>query len=171
MTQTEQHNLISQFQQTRQHSVDICNTLETEDFGLQAAAFASPPKWHLAHTSWFFETFILQPFAKQYTVFNPAFEVLFNSYYNAVGEQYPRPQRGLLSRPTVVEVLSYREHINQAMTQLLHDSSHPQYALIIERCELGIQHEKQHQELFFTDIKYSLSKNPLHPAYSTAHRR
>ncbi len=167
---TEDNGLLEQFCKTRQQSVDLCKPLEIEDYGLQAAAFTSPPKWHLAHTSWFFETFLLKPFVKEYTVFHPAYEVLFNSYYNAIGKQYPRPQRGLLSRPTVNDVMKYRHHVDQAMQALLKAAVHEHYSErgeIFRRVQLGVQHEKQHQELFLTDLKYSLSKNPLYPGYSS----
>ena len=164
MGNTDSLGLARDFHATRKHSIKACETLELEDYGLQAAAFASPPKWHLAHTSWFFETFLLKPFASGYQVLNPAYEILFNSYYNAVGQQFPRTQRGLLSRPTVSQVLAYRQHIDDAMTRLLAEDMHPQRELINQRCRLGIEHEKQHQELFCTDIKYSFSVNPLYPA-------
>lgn len=156
--------LARSFHATRKQSVKACESLELEDYGLQAAVFASPPKWHLAHTSWFFETFLLKPFANGYAVFHPAYEVLFNSYYNAIGQQFPRAQRGLLSRPGVGQVLEYREHVDRAMTRLLATYEHPHRELIKQRCRLGIEHEKQHQELFYTDIKYSFSVNPLNPA-------
>ncbi|KGE02571.1 hypothetical protein HRUBRA_02836 [Pseudohaliea rubra DSM 19751] len=146
--------------------MDACAGLENEDYGLQAAAFASPPKWHLAHTTWFFETFILRPLSPGYRVFHPAFEVLFNSYYNGVGEQHPRSQRGLLSRPTLDEVLAYREHVDSALRPLLDDPAAD--PAIAARCRLGIEHERQHQELFYTDIKYSLAANPLAPALAEA---
>ncbi|ROS05547.1 ergothioneine biosynthesis protein EgtB [Sinobacterium caligoides] len=157
--------LINAFRATRLQSVQMVEPLHSEDFSLQAAAFASPPKWHLAHTSWFFETFILKVFVQQYQVFHPRYEVLFNSYYNAVGEQFPRPKRGLLSRPTIDEVLAYRAYIDQAMERLLLQFDHPERLAIIGRCRLGIQHEKQHQELFCTDLKYSFAQNPLSPVY------
>lgn len=158
--------LLPYFVTTRQRSVDYCEPLLPDDFGLQAEAFTSPPKWHLAHTSWFFETFLLKPFVPGYQAVNPAYEVLFNSYYNGIGEQFPRPRRGLLSRPTIDEVLAYRRHIDQHMTQLLADTQHVDRLDILNRCRLGIEHEQQHQELFFTDLKYSLSINPLLPTYS-----
>jgi len=139
-----------------------CAGLETEDYGLQAAPFASPPKWHLAHTSWFFETFILKPFAPGYREFHPAFERLFNSYYNGVGEPFPRPQRGLLSRPTLAAVLAYRAHVEDALRPLLDDPAAD--PAVAARCRLGIEHERQHQELLYTDIKYALAANPLAPA-------
>jgi len=169
--------LIDSFRSIRQQSVRACESLLVEDFGLQAAPFASPPKWHLAHTSWFFETFILKPFVNAYQVFDPAYEVLFNSYYHSVGKQFPRAQRGLLSRPTVTEVLAYREHVDHAMAQLIVQTDHQASTspeldthtleTIIQRTILGLEHEKQHQELFFTDLKYSFSVNPLYPAYNT----
>ena len=151
---------------TRTLSVQFCETLAIEDYGLQAAPFTSPPKWHLAHTSWFFETFLLKAFLGGYKSLNEQYEVLFNSYYQGVGEQFPRPQRGLLSRPTVAEVLEYRHWVDAAMLELLSDTKHPDRATVLQRCELGIHHEQQHQELFFTDLKYSLAINPLCPAYA-----
>ena len=160
--------LANALQQVRQQSVAYCEPLALEDYGLQAVAETSPPKWHLAHTSWFFETFILKPFANGYSVFHPQFEYLFNSYYNGIGEQFPRPSRGLLSRPTVAEVLAYREHVDRAMLALLEALEHPQRETILTRTLLGIHHEHQHQELFFTDIKFSLHINPLTPAYRQA---
>ena len=160
--------LIESFQIIRNQSVEACKPLEIEDYGLQASMFVSPPKWHLAHTTWFFETFILSQFVPEYTFFNSSFKVLFNSYYNAVGEQYSRPQRGLLSRPTVSEVLAYRAYVDEAMTHLLAQTDHCEWDTIKQRCLLGIEHEKQHQELFFTDLKFSFSKNPLFPAYREA---
>lgn len=164
MNTLESQNLAGDFIATRQYSEKVCESLEAEDFGLQAEAFVSPPKWHLAHTTWFFETFLLKPFVGAYKPFHSDFEVLFNSYYNAVGKQFPRAQRGLLSRPTLSQVLAYRQHVNRAMASLLEDAEHPRRQLIEERCRLGIEHEKQHQELFFTDIKYSLRINPMYPA-------
>jgi ergothioneine biosynthesis protein EgtB len=158
-------SLTELFRATRDQSVAFCEPLNTEDYGLQADAFASPPKWHLAHTTWFFETFLLKPFATGYETPEPLYEVLFNSYYNGIGEQFPRPRRGLLSRPTVTEVLDYRHHVDDAMYSLLQDETHPDREEIIARTQLGVEHERQHQELFFTDIKYSLAVNPLMPAY------
>ncbi len=156
--------LAGDFHATRDYSVKVCESLELEDYGLQAEAFVSPPKWHLAHTTWFFETFLLKPFASGYKPFHPDFEVLFNSYYNAIGAQFPRAQRGLLSRPTVSQVLAYRQHVDLEMSRLLASQDHPQRPTIEARCRLGIEHEKQHQELYFTDIKYSFWANPLFPA-------
>lgn len=149
----------------RNASEALCEPLQVDDFGLQAAAFVSPVKWHLAHTTWFFETFVLKPYLPGYQPFHPLFEILFNSYYNGVGEQYPRPQRSLLSRPTIREVFHYRQAVNQALEQLLQNSPCDE-ALV--RIELGLQHEQQHQELMLTDLKYCFYQNPLHPTYKTA---
>jgi len=154
--------------ETRAQTQALCAPLSAEDCNLQGAAFASPPKWHLAHTSWFFETFILKPYAQGYQPLEPAYEVLFNSYYQGVGRQHPRAERGLLSRPDLAQVLAYRRQVDEAMAQLLADSGHPERTRILERCVLGIEHERQHQELLLTDIKYSFSRNPLYPAYTEA---
>ena len=161
--------LCDSYTATRQQFLTICEPLQTEDYGLQAAEFASPPKWHLAHTTWFFETFILKQFAPGYEPLEPLYEVLFNSYYNGIGEQHPRGQRGLLSRPLLSEVIEYRHHVDSAMLQLLDTApARADCATILERTVLGIEHERQHQELFFTDLKYSLGANPLYPAYGSA---
>tara|TARA_R110001599_G_scaffold353688_1_gene595356 strand:- start:37521 stop:38795 length:1275 start_codon:yes stop_codon:yes gene_type:complete len=156
------------YRQTREQSEAFCAPLNVEDCSLQADDFVSPPKWHLAHTSWFFETFLLKPFLQGYTTPDSRYEVLFNSYYNGVGEQFPRPHRGLLSRPTMAQVLAYRSHVDSAMASLLASGHHPERATIIVRTELGVEHERQHQELFFTDIKYSLAVSPLLPTYIKA---
>lgn len=159
-------SLIALYRQTRQQSLWACEPLYTEDYGLQAGAFTSPPKWHLAHTSWFFETFLLKPFMATYQTPNAQYEILFNSYYNGVGQQFSRTQRGLLSRPTVDEVRAYRTHVDRAMESLLNELEHPERDTIVARSRLGVEHEQQHQELFYTDLKYSLYANPLAPAYS-----
>ena len=115
-------DLLQRYRAVRAQSKLACEPLEAEDFGLQAEAFTSPPKWHLAHTSWFFETFLLKPFLDNYRTPNEQYQVLFNSYYNGVGDQFARPRRGLLSRPTVAEVLDYRAHVDRAMAQLLEEA-------------------------------------------------
>ena len=154
------------YQRVRQQSLKLCSDLEIEDYQLQADAFVSPAKWHLAHTSWFFETFILKN-TPDYQAFHPQFEYLFNSYYNAVGQQYPRDKRGLMSRPTVQEVKAYRQYIDQRLLSLLNSEN----ALTREQSDLiilGLNHEQQHQELMLTDLKYNLSFNPLYPIYAKA---
>jgi len=161
---TEESSLLQRLQMTRQHSVDLCKPLATEDYGIQPMADASPPKWHLAHTSWFFETFLLQEYLSGYQPFAAGFDYLFNSYYNGVGAQFPRERRGSLSRPTVAEVFAYRQHVDAAMDQLLQMSGRD-VEQIHQRCELGIQHEQQHQELLLTDLKYNFGFNPLYPVY------
>ena len=139
----------------RQASVDLAAPLSAEDCAIQSMADASPVKWHLAHTTWFFETFLLAG-VPGYTAFHPRFGYLFNSYYNAIGERHPRPERGMLSRPSLDEVLAYRRHVDEAMARAKCD------AVLLE---LGLQHEQQHQELILTDVKHMLSRNPLKPVY------
>jgi ergothioneine biosynthesis protein EgtB len=157
--------LLQRFQQVRADSEKFCEPLTVEDYGLQAIPATSPPKWHLAHSSWFYETFVLKGHLPEYRPFDPGFEVLFNSYYNGIGAQHPRGERGLLSRPGLDRVLAYRNHVTDAVTVLLQDEAHPERDSIAELVELGTHHEQQHQELFFTDIKYSFSRNPLLPTY------
>ena len=137
--------------------------LSVEDCAIQSMPDASPVKWHLAHTTWFFETFVLVPHQPGYHAFAPEYQVLFNSYYNSVGDRYPRPERGLLSRPGLEEVFAYRRHVDEAVLGLLAADRLPAEAggLI----ELGLHHEQQHQELILTDAKHLLSRNPLKPAY------
>ena len=125
-------------------------------------ADASPVKWHLAHTSWFFETFVLEPLASGYTTFHPAYRTLYNSYYNAVGDKHPRAERGLISRPSLDDIGRYRAHVDAAMRKLL---ARKVPARAAARIELGLQHEQQHQELILTDVKHLLSRSPLQPAY------
>lgn len=135
--------------------------LSAEDQTVQSMPDASPTKWHLAHTTWFFETFVLAVHARNYRPFDPAYKYLFNSYYEAVGPRHPRPQRGMITRPGVEEVMTYRQHVSQAMTELL-ESGDNRIASIVE---LGLNHEQQHQELILMDAKHLLAQNPLRPAY------
>lgn len=159
------NSVVEKFQQVRRVSEWQCEPLLIEDYGLQAMPETSPAKWHLAHTTWFFETFLLKPYLKNYKPLNSQYEYLFNSYYNGVGLQYPRPQRGLLSRPSVEEVYAYRHYVNDAMLELFSNEKLCTEELI-NKVILGCHHEQQHQELFFTDIKYSWFKNPLYPVYA-----
>ncbi len=142
----------------RGQTVAIAAPLAPEDQVIQSMPDTSPTKWHLAHTTWFFETFLLKPHLPGYAVLNEAYDHLFNSYYQQIGSPFPRPRRGLLSRPTVEEVLDYRAHVDSAMDALLGD---PSLAPLIQ---LGLNHEQQHQELMVTDIKHALSVNPMDPA-------
>jgi ergothioneine biosynthesis protein EgtB len=159
--------LAEQYQQVRQFSEQLCQPLATEDYVIQTMPDVSPPKWHLAHTTWFFETFLLIPNLPNYDVFHPRYGYLFNSYYEAVGARHPRPQRGLLSRPTVEEIYRYRAYVDEAMRSLLHDASALEPS-VRDLVQLGLHHEQQHQELLLTDIKHILALNPLRPAYQVA---
>jgi ergothioneine biosynthesis protein EgtB len=157
--------LIARYQQVRTVSETLCSALEIEDYGIQAMADVSPPKWHLAHTTWFFETFILQAFQTDYRVFHRQYAILFNSYYESAGSFFPRAERGCLSRPTVAEIYQYRKQVDEAMLNLLQHPPIPDAAEIYQRAQLGLEHEMQHQELLLMDIKYNFFINPLQPAY------
>ncbi len=148
---------------TRKHTELICSYLQTEDYVVQPIEFVSPPKWHLGHTTWFFETFILKTYFMGYQVFNPDYDYVFNSYYETVGNRVIRTDRGNLSRPTVIEINLYREYVDKAMISFLNEGISDE---VKELVILGFNHEEQHQELLFTDIKYILGHNPLLPAYS-----
>lgn len=159
----QKQSLKQAFHNTRCLSLMLADPLSEADVQLQSMPDASPSKWHLAHTTWFFERFILAKYVPNYCDYHPAFKTLFNSYYNGIGEQYTRAQRGLISRPSLAEILAYRESVDQNMLTLLSaDSPAPELRFLVE---LGIHHEQQHQELFLTDIKHALSFNPLFPAY------
>jgi ergothioneine biosynthesis protein EgtB len=153
------------FARLRRQTEALVEPLEPEDCQVQSMPDASPAKWHLAHTTWFFETFVLEPHAPGHRPFHTAYAVLFNSYYNTVGPQHPRPRRGLLSRPTLAEVLDYRLHVGRAVERLLDSASAAVYAAAAPVVLVGLHHEWQHQELLLTDIKHALSCNPLEPAY------
>ena len=155
------------FARVRRASETICTPLETEDYVVQTMDDVSPPKWHLAHTTWFFETFLLREFLPDYQEFHPQYGYLFNSYYEAVGKRHPRPQRGLVSRPTVAEVYQYRAHVDRAMNGLVLSADEAHWDKIGPLLELGLHHEEQHQELLLTDLKHILATNPLRPAYQT----
>jgi len=153
----------------RECTLDLAAPLTAEDCCAQSMPDASPAKWHLAHTTWFFETFILERWEPDYQPFEVSFRVLFNSYYNAVGDKHPRAQRGLLTRPALSTVLAYRADVDRRMLALL--AGVPAMVAMSELAELvtlGLQHEKQHQELLITDVKHLFSRNPLAPAYGPA---
>ena len=143
---------------TRQLTEALLKPLSEADATIQSMEDASPAKWHAAHTTWFWETFLLRDFLPDYRLHDEQFPFLFNSYYEAEGDRLLRRQRGLITRPTLAEVLDWRAHVNEAMQPLLEDDSHA------ELIALGIAHEQQHIELLLTDIKHALSKNPLGPA-------
>jgi ergothioneine biosynthesis protein EgtB len=157
-------DLADRYKKVRKRTEEICSPLQTEDYVVQPIADVSPPKWHLGHTSWFFETFILKPYFMGYQEFNPQYNFVFNSYYETVGTRVIRTDRGNLSRPTVIDVYKYREYVDEAMDKFL--CQEPS-ADVKELLILGLNHEEQHQELLYTDIKYILGHNPLFPAYST----
>lgn len=158
-------SLLERYAAVRQSTEKLAEPLAAEDCVIQSMPDVSPTRWHLAHTSWFFETFVLSQASSGYKPYHPAYMYLFNSYYNSVGDQFPRPRRGLLSRPTVAQVLEYRRVIDERVNDLLHSDREAAQGLI-PIIELGLHHEQQHQELILTDIKHVLSCNPLYPAYN-----
>jgi ergothioneine biosynthesis protein EgtB len=163
-------SLLEQYRSIRQASEEICRPLQKEDYVVQPVADVSPPKWHLGHTTWFWETFLLEKHLPGYTVFNPDYNFVFNSYYETIGARVIRTDRGNLSRPSVDDVYQYRKYVDMAMTELLSGArgagglqdTHPLRDIIL----LGLNHEQQHQELLWSDIKYILGHNPLFPALS-----
>lgn len=158
--------LLARYRRIRGETEQLVDPLSAEDLQLQSMPDASPGKWHLAHTSWFFETFLLRPHLTGYRQFDPAFQQLFNSYYNSLGTPFSRPQRGLLSRPDLETVFAYRDSIDRHMAELL---SAPHWRPELEYLlTLGLNHEQQHQELLLTDIKHAFSINPTAPAYSNS---
>jgi ergothioneine biosynthesis protein EgtB len=156
-------NLLDFFLETRAHSEAICKPLETEDYVVQPIVDVSPPKWHLGHTTWFFEEFILKQHLDNYQIFDEDFSFVFNSYYETVGKRVIRSDRGNMSRPSVQMVYEYRKYVTNAIKSLFETQ---QSKALNDLLEIGIHHEKQHQELLLTDIKYILGNNPLLPAYS-----
>ncbi|WP_193367392.1 ergothioneine biosynthesis protein EgtB [Pelagibius marinus] len=164
----ERERLLDAFHDVRARSDALAAPLSPEDMTAQSMEDASPTKWHLAHTSWFFETFILRALQPGYRDFRPGYNYLFNSYYEAVGKRHARPRRGLLTRPSVEEVRAYRRHVDAAMKALVHDAPDDVWAAMAPLLELGLHHEMQHQELLLTDILHLLAQNPLNPAYREA---
>ena len=165
-TQACASTLAQRFQQVRAQTERLIEPLSTEDCQLQSMPDASPAKWHLAHLTWFFETFVLERFEERFQPFDASFRRLFNSYYNGVGDKYPRSQRGLISRPSLQDVLEYRAQVNQRVTEVLSTTRDAQAPELAELIELGLHHEQQHQELLLTDIQHALSFNPQSPAYA-----
>lgn len=156
--------LLNRYQKVRALTETICTPLKTEDYVVQPIADVSPPKWHLGHTAWFFETFLLKPYLQNYQQFDPNYNFVFNSYYETVGTRVIRTDRGNLSRPAVEDIYRYRRHVDEHMGLLLENEELYQSNKNI--ILLGLNHEQQHQELLLTDIKYILGHNPLFPAYS-----
>jgi len=163
LTTVDSRVLAERFGATRRLTEALAAPLSAEDQTVQSMPDVSPTKWHRAHTSWFFETFLLVPSLPGYRVFHPDFGFLFNSYYEGVGARYPRTDRGLVTRPGTEEIAEYRRHVDTAMADLLDRGPDPDAAALVE---LGIQHEQQHQELLLMDITHVLSRNPMLPAYA-----
>jgi ergothioneine biosynthesis protein EgtB len=156
-------SILARFSSVRQHTRALCAPLRTEDYVVQPCDDVSPPRWHIGHTTWFLEQFLLGRFERGYQPYHPQYAYLFNSYYNLVGARTERPRRGLLTRPTVDELWAYREEIDTRMRRLIEACDDPALPPLLE---LALQHEQQHQELLLTDIKYILFQEPLFPAYS-----
>jgi ergothioneine biosynthesis protein EgtB len=156
-------DIAARYRKVRQYTNQICAPLQTEDYVVQPVADVSPPKWHIGHTTWFFETFVLKPYFMGYQEYNPEYNYVFNSYYETVGNRIIRTDRGNLSRPTVIEIYRYREYVDEAMDNFLCEQPSVD---VMELIILGLNHEEQHQELLYTDIKYILGHNPLFPPYS-----
>lgn len=162
---TKKTDWLAMYRHIRMHTETICKPLQTEDYVVQPIVDVSPPKWHLGHTTWFFETFLLQPHLPDYQVFNTNFNYVFNSYYETIGARVIRTDRGNLSRPSVAEIYQYRAYVDAQMAlflQSIHFTEHLHPLL-----ELGLNHEQQHQELLLADIKYILGHNPLFPVYES----
>lgn len=164
---TRAEDLLRRYRAVRDLTVSLCRDLEPEDCVVQSMPDVSPTKWHLAHTSWFFETFVVKVWIPRYRPEVPQYAYLFNSYYNAAGDMHRRDLRGLISRPTVAETYRFRESIDQCMAKLLEEADEPQLAEIEPVLTLGLHHEQQHQELLLTDIKHVLAQNPLYPVFRT----
>ena len=158
-------SLAARFAAVRRRSLALAEPLSDEDCGAQSMPDASPIKWHLAHTTWFFETFILERMEPDFAPFHPAFRVLFNSYYNGIGEKHPRAQRGLLTRPGMAEVRAYRANVDARIARLLETQGGEALRALPELLALGLEHEQQHQELMLTDVKHLLAQSALLPAY------
>lgn len=159
-------SIVERYNRVRKYSENLVKPIMTEDFSVQPAAFVSPPKWHLAHITWFWEQFVLSLYKENYKVYNDDFSYLFNSYYNNIGKRVLRPSRGLMTRPSVKEVFAYRAYVDEQMNELL---SNPVSKELNDIIEIGINHEEQHQELLVYDIKYILGHQPIFPVYGEAH--
>lgn len=163
--QTDRELLIEEFRRVRNATETLCAPLSVDDYQIQSILQTSPPKWHIAHVTWFFETFVLTVFDEGYTCFDGRYDYLFNSYYYTHGKMHPRADRGLLSRPTVDQVYRYRQTVDRAMERLMSDTSACRWDELAFRVILGLNHEQQHQELLLMDIKHNFFMNPLKPVY------
>lgn len=161
----DRRTLLDHHRRVRSTTIALCDPLSAEDMAVQVEPHASPAKWHLAHTTWFFETFILEAHERGFAPYDERFRVLFNSYYHGVGEQHPRPRRGVLTRPSIGEVMAYRDTVDERVRVLLDAADEATVATIAPLVELGLHHEQQHQELLLTDVKLLLGASPIRPAY------
>jgi len=162
----KESSILAPFLQCRTFTETLCEPLEIEDYVVQPIHDVSPIKWHLAHTTWFFETFVLSKYFPSYTPFHPSYSYLFNSYYNAIGHRISKPERGTLSRPTIKDIYNYRRYVNRYIQELCNSEKYRTYQNEIDALlEIGIHHEQQHQELLMYDIKYIFFINPLFPIY------
>src|SRR5690606_3756662 len=157
--------LLTNYESVRGFTEHLTEGLAPEDMVVQSMPDVSPTKWHLAHTTWFFERFVLMEHLPGYTPLHETYLYLFNSYYQQAGERHCRDQRGYISRPTVAEVMEYRRHVDSAVTRLMNDVDPARFAVVEPLVTLGVHHEQQHQELLVTDIKHVFSVNPLRPVY------
>ena len=164
----ERQRLLDGFAEVRARSLALAAPLAPEDMAAQSMEDASPTKWHLAHTTWFFEAFILRDYQPGYRLFHPAYNYLFNSYYETVGARHARPRRGLLTRPSAEEVFDYRYHVDAAMEDLVETAPVEAWRQLAPLLELGLHHEMQHQELLLTDLLHLFAQNPMRPAYREA---
>lgn len=165
MRRATKGQLMERYQSVRAKTEELCRPLEIEDYVIQSIDDVSPPKWHLAHTTWFFETFVLIPKLATYRAFDPIFQHLFNSYYQTLGEPYPRLRRGVLARPTVKTIYSYRHYLDQALLAYIDQTTDEDFQVIEPMVTLGLHHEQQHQELILMDIKHNFSQGPDFPSY------
>src|ERR1700744_3596929 len=165
IAQSSAPTLLARFRAVRSATMQFSSPLTPEDMMVQSCPEASPVKWHLAHTSWFFETFVLSEFVAAYQPFNPEFKWLFNSYYKSLGEMPEKKLRASFSRPPLDQILAYRRHVDSAIARMLEHSAQDE---ALRRIVLGLEHEQQHLELIATDVKHALFTNPLHPAYVAA---
>ncbi len=162
---TGQSALLEQYRAVRRQTERLCAPLAVDDYQIQSGPETSPPKWHLAHTTWFFEAFLLRAFVADHRPFHPRYDYLFNSYYESVGAFHPKAARAVLSRPTVEDVYRYRSHVDDGVGELIETAAEGRWPEIAFRVTLGINHEQQHQELLLMDVKHNFAANPLRPAY------
>lgn len=167
---SDRDRLLRVYRTVRSTTVSLCEPLESEDMVIQTMPDVSPTKWHLAHVTWFFEILILEKHASGYSLFDERFPALFNSYYQSLGKPFSRNRRGMLSRPTVAQIIAYRQHVDEAMAQFLSGASEETIRKVSPTIEIGLNHEQQHQELLLMDIQHVLAQNPLRPVYAPTKR-